>query len=114
MAVTPPVKPAWPVRAVLMSLFSSVANDAAVVYVPVTIVTVTDRLAAAPESTTIVNVTVAVFPNVRPAATPPCRVEIRALWAPKLPFNRRALPNEVVFATRSISSRSCTISFWAA
>ena len=49
-----------------------------------------------------------------PSARPVVTLERRAAWAPKLPLRSCSLPNDVVFATWSISLRSCTISFWAA
>ena len=95
------------------SVWSSAWYDAAVVYVPVVTVTVTLRLAPEPESTTNAKVVAAEF-TAAPPARPVVTLDTRAAWAPKLPLRSCSLPNDVVFATWSISLRSCTISFWAA
>ncbi len=68
-----------------------------------------------PASRFKLNCTSAVVPvSVRPPASPVAAEVSCPACAPKLPSSRFWLPNEVVLAIRSISSRSCTISFCAA
>ena len=81
---------------------------------PVVTVTVTLRLAAAPESTTRANVVAAELTDRHRPRGRSSTLATRAAWAPKLPLRSCSLPNDVVFATWSISLRSCTISFCAA
>ncbi len=101
----------------LTSVCSSVWNDAAVAYVPACTVTV-DRQAAC----RVAGVEVQAELNVarRTVSGHAARVARRRgcdscpACAPKLPSSRFWLPNAVVLPIRSISSRSCAISFCAA
>ncbi len=81
-------------------------------YVAVPTVTVTERLAVAPAS--MARSKVAVPVTVMPDAALVMTVLVRAAWPPKVPLRSFWEPNEVVPAMRSISDRSCSISFCAA